>query len=255
MSKTDVAFVNTTIRDGAAIITFGTPASNSLPGGILARIAESIEEAGVRDDIFAIILQSFGNRTFCAGASFDELAAISDERSGYRFFMGFANVILAIRRSPKPVIGRIQGKAVGGGVGLAAACDICVATRFASVRLSELAVGIGPFVIGPVVQRKIGLSAFSYMALTPNEWQSAQWAYELGLYQKLFNDDEEMDLWIDTHLAELKGSNPEAVSALKKVFWEGTEHWEQLLRDRAAVSGRLVLSDFTRDAIEAFKGN
>ncbi|MEL7123243.1 MAG: enoyl-CoA hydratase/isomerase family protein [Bacteroidota bacterium] len=239
--------------NGLATITFSHPAHNSLPGRLLARLVQSIESAGSDEKVKLILLKSGGDRTFCAGASFDELSSIEDLEQGKRFFMGFANVINAIRKCPKLVIGRIQGKAVGGGVGVAAATDYCFATQYASVKLSELAIGIGPFVIGPAVERKVGTSAFSHMAINATAWMDAVWAQQKGLFMEVYDSAENMDEAINKLINQLLNFNPEAMQALKKVFWEGTYHWDQLLAKRAAMSGQLVLSDFTRAAINAFK--
>lgn len=238
---------------GIATIEFSHPLSNSLPGKILAKLADTITEAGANDSIKIIILRSAGDRAFCGGASFDELISIDNIEVGKTFFSGFANVINSARKCPKLIIGRVQGKAVGGGVGMASAVDFCLATKFASVKLSELAVGIGPFVVGPAVERKIGTSAMSMMAINATEWYSANWAREKGLYADVFDDVDKMDEAIETLSNKLASSNPEAMRMLKQVFWEGTEHWDKLLSDRAAMSGKLVLSDFTRNAIQAFK--
>ncbi|MBL4706663.1 MAG: enoyl-CoA hydratase/isomerase family protein [Flavobacteriales bacterium] len=240
-------------QNGIATIEFQHPLSNSLPGRVLGKLAETITEAGKNSAIKVIILKSSGDRAFCAGASFDELISIDNIDTGRTFFSGFANVINAARTCPKLIIGRVQGKAVGGGVGLASAVDFCYATKFASVKLSELAVGIGPFVVGPAVERKVGTSAMSMMAINATEWYTAEWAREKGLYAAIFDSIEEMDEAIQSLSLKLANSNPEAMQLLKKVFWEGTEHWNDLLADRAAMSGKLVLSDFSKNAINAFK--
>lgn len=234
-------------------VEFYHPASNSLPGSILAKLAETITELGTDDETLVIILKSAGERAFCAGASFDELIAINDEATGKQFFSGFANVINACRTCPKLIIGRVQGKAVGGGVGVASAVDYCYATKFSAVKLSELAVGIGPFVVGPAVERKIGTSAMSQLAINATEWKSAEWAAEKGLYAEVFDSAEEMDKAIEGLAERLSKSNPEAMRMLKEIFWQGTEHWTELLMERAQMSGTLVLSDFTRNAINSFK--
>jgi methylglutaconyl-CoA hydratase len=240
-------------ENGIATIEFSHPLSNSLPGKMLAKLTDTITEVGANDSVKVIILRSAGERAFCGGASFDELISIDNFEIGKTFFSGFANVINAARKCPKLIIGRIQGKAVGGGVGMASAVDFCLATKFASVKLSELAVGIGPFVVGPAVERKVGTSAMSMMAINATEWYSADWAREKGLYADVFENVIEMDEAIETLANKLASSNPEAMRMLKQVFWEGTEHWDKLLSDRAAISGKLVLSDFTRNAIQAFK--
>jgi methylglutaconyl-CoA hydratase len=233
-------------------IEFYHPKHNSMPGYLLTELQEAIQMAGNDPKTSLIILRSAGDRTFCAGASFDELVAIQNEVEGKSFFMGFANVINAMRKCPKIIIGRIQGKAIGGGVGLASATDYCMASKFASIKLSELAVGIGPFVIGPSVQRKIGISDFSHLAINATEWQTAQWAKEKSLFQEVFETTAQLDEYI-THFSEkLVGMNPMALQKLKKVFWEGTENWDQLLEQRAEISGNLVLSRHAKNAIHSF---
>lgn len=254
MSAQGGAFVQTEVDDrGVGTITFAHPASNSLPGHLLRKLAESISAAGTSDEIKVVVLRSAGDRAFCAGASFDELVAIQNEQEGLDFFSGFAMVINAIRTCPKFVVGRVQGKTVGGGVGLASAVDICYATSYASVKLSELAVGIGPFVVGPAVERKIGTSAMGMLAIDAKSWKDARWAAQQGMYTQVFDNASDMDNAIDALTTDLASSNPEAMSELKRVLWEGTEHWDDLLMERAAVSGRLVLSSFTKDAIARFK--
>lgn len=238
---------------GIATIVFHHPLSNSLPGKVLKKLADTITDLGENKEAKVIVIKSEGERAFCAGASFDELISIKDLDTGKKFFMGFANVINACRKCPKFIIGRVQGKTVGGGVGLASAVDYCYATRYAAIKLSELAIGIGPFVVGPAVERKIGTSAMSQLAINATEWRSADWAKEKGLYADVFETVEEMDKDIDAIANRLADSNPEAMRLLKKVFWEGTENWDELLSDRAALSGELVLSDFTVNAINAFK--
>ena len=241
------------VQDGVGTITFGHPAHNSLPGKLLAKLALTIRNAGEDDNAVVIVLKSAGDRTFCAGASFDELVAISNEAEGKKFFMGFAKVINACRVCPKLIIGRVQGKAVGGGVGVASAVDYCVASKFASVKLSELAIGIGPFVVGPAVQRKIGTSAYSQLSINAKEWFSAHWAKEKGLYHEVLESNEDLDQYVKELSTELKDMNPEAMKELKRVIWRGTEDWDQLLEKRAEISGRLVLSDFTRKSIARIK--
>ena len=233
-------------------ITFFHESQNSLPSSILSELAQAIRVAGNDAETKVIILKSGGDRTFCAGASFSELITIQDFETGKKFFSGFALVINACRTCGKIVIGRVQGKAVGGGVGLASAVDYCFATQHASVKLSELAVGIGPFVVGPAVERKVGLSAFSQMTLNATEFYPAQWAKKKGLYAEVFETIEEMDSAVMTLAEKLAGSNPEALSMLKKVFWEGTEHWDELLSKRAEMSGKLVLSEFTKAALAGY---
>ena len=254
MDAREQGFVDVEVSaNGLGTITFGHPMSNSLPGKILRKLAQTITELGENSSVRLILLKSDGDRAFCAGASFDELISIEDLETGHEFFSGFARVINACRTCPKFIIGRVQGKAVGGGVGIASSVDYCFATTRAEVKLSELAVGIGPFVVGPAVERKIGLAAMSELAINATEWRSAAWAKEKGLYTDIFNDAESMDSEIDRLIAQLLKSNPEAMSELKQVFWQGTEHWDQLLMDRASISGRLVLSEFTRNAISSFK--
>lgn len=253
MSPEQQACVKTEIENRLATITFFHPAHNSLPGNLLADLAKAITEAGQKEEVGLIVLKSGGERTFCAGASFDELIAIQDAEAGKRFFMGFANVINAMRKCPKIILGRVQGKAVGGGVGLAAATDYCIATKYASIKLSELAVGIGPFVVGPAIERKMGVSAMSQLALNATEWRTAEWAKNHALFAEVFESTEQADAYIEDFSRRLLSFNPDALMELKRTLWSGTDHWDQLLEERAATSGRLVLSDFARKAIEQFK--
>lgn len=253
MSNVQNGYVNTELDHGIATIEFFHPASNSLPASILLDLAKSIDKAGQDERVKVIVLKSAGSGAFCAGASFDELVAITNEKEGKKFFLGFAHVINAIRKAHKFVIARVQGKAVGGGVGLASACDYTIATEGASIKLSELAIGIGPFVVGPAVERKLGNSCYAQLAIDATEWRSAEWAKKHGLYSEIYKTIAEVDDAVSRLADKLAHSNPEAMSLLKKVFWSGTEHWDHLLDDRAALSGKLVLSKFTRNAIEKFK--
>lgn len=253
MSVIQEPYVIPRIENGIGVVEFFHPASNSLPGRILQELAETIIQIGKDERVKVIILKSAGEKAFCAGASFDELIAIQDEQDGKIFFSGFASVINAMRTSPCLIIARIQGKAVGGGVGLAAAADYAIATKAASIKLSELAVGIGPFVVGPAVERKIGLSAFSELAIDATSWRSADWALQKGLFTQIHPDIPQMDEAIRLLADRLSQSNPEAMTELKRIFWQGTEHWERLLIERAGTSGALVLGDFTRNAIAQFK--
>ncbi len=245
--------VQSQIENQIGIIEFGHPLSNSLPGNILNKLALTITELSKDKNCKVILLKSAGDRAFCAGASFDELIAIKDIEEGKIFFSGFAKVINACRISDKLIIARIQGKAVGGGVGIAASADYAFATEHAAVKLSELAVGIGPFVVGPAVERKIGVSAMSKLAIDATQWRSATWAQNKGLYSSISETAELMDEKINSLLEKLSISNPEAMRELKNTFWHGTEDWDELLAQRAEISGRLVLSEFTRNAIREFK--
>ena len=246
-------FVISEIKNGIATITFYHPQSNSMPGSQLNMLASEIEKLGKNPTAKVIVLKSEGDKAFCAGASFDELIAIKDSESGLKFFSGFASVINAMRKAPKFIIVRIQGKTVGGGVGIACSADYTFAVDSASVKLSELAIGIGPFVVGPAVERKIGSSAFCQLTINASEWQTAEWAKQKGLYNQVFSNIEEMDKGIETLSQILASSNPEAMEMLKKEMWKGTENWDLLLIERASMSGKLVLSDFTINAINKFK--
>jgi len=247
------AYVKKELHQGITTIEFFHPQSNSLPGKILQDLATVITQAGQDPNTIVIILRSAGDKAFCAGASFDELVAIQNEAEGLRFFSGFANVINAMRTCPKLIIGRIQGKCVGGGVGLAASVDYAIAAEGADVKLSELAVGIGPFVVGPAVERKIGNSAFSQLAIDAAMWRNADWAKRKGLFAELHPTIEDMDESVKKLANTLVHSSPEAMAEIKKIAWKDTGNWDQLLIERAKISGRLVLSDFTRDAISKFK--
>lgn len=246
-------YVKTETHNGITTIEFFHPRGNSLPVKILEELAKEIHFAGTHDDSSVIILKSEGDTTFCSGAPFDELLAIKTEAEGIKFFSGFANVINAMRKCPKFIIGRIQGKCVGGGVGLIAAVDYGIALEKADIRLSELAIGIGPFVIGPAVERKIGTAAFSALAIDANNWRNSDWAKRKGLFAELHETLENMEESIRRLATTLSHSNPQAMAEMKKIFWKGTDHWDELLKERAAISGRLVLSSFTKKAIEKLR--
>jgi methylglutaconyl-CoA hydratase len=244
--------VHVGVADGVATVRFSHPKGNSLPAALLTRLAHEIRRLGTSSDARVIVLRSGDAGPFCAGASFEELKAIRDVESGKEFFMGFARVILAMTRNPKLIIARVHGKAVGGGVGLVAASDYVMAVESASLRLSELAIGIGPFVVGPVIQRRIGMSSFAATAID-TEWRSARWAHEFGLYSQVFDSIHALDSGLEIFARKLAHANPDAMSRLKGILWQGTENWERLLEERAEMSGTLALSQFTRDAIAAFE--
>jgi len=253
MDSSENGFIKTVIENKIATITFSHPASNSFPSALLSDLTAQLNIFSDDDNVTIIILKSAGEGAFCAGASFDELLSINNLEDGKAFFSGFANVINAIRTCKKLVIGRVQGKAVGGGVGLAAACDYVFATDYALVKLSELAIGIGPFVIEPAVSRKIGKTAMSQLTIAATEWKDADWALENGLYFDVYSSIKDMDSALEVFVSKLTSYNPEALSEMKKVLWENTSHWDTLLYERAAISGKLVLSDFTKNALNQFK--
>lgn len=246
-------FVQTSVQSSVATITFSHPASNSFPSSLLQKLVDELNAVDKNNDVNIVILQSEGTGAFCAGASFDELLSIDNMEDGKKFFSGFANVINAMRKCSKIIVGRIHGKAVGGGVGLASACDYAMAVTESSIKLSEIAIGIGPFVIEPAVSRKIGKTAVAEMTLTPTDWQTATWAKEKGLYAQVFETREELDAKVIAFAQKLATYSPEALSEMKKVFWQKTENWDELLYERATISGRLVLSDFTKNALNQFK--
>jgi methylglutaconyl-CoA hydratase len=242
----------TTIENKIATLEFGHPASNSFPRELLNRLTNELHTLSANSEVAVIVLKSSGSGAFCAGASFDELLAVSNQKEATQFFSGFANLINAMRTCSKIIVGRIHGKAVGGGVGIAAACDYSLATTGSSIKLSELAIGIGPFVIEPAVSRKIGKSAMSEMTLE-TEWKTATWANQKGLYAKIFETTAELDIEISAFTNKLAIYNPEALTEMKKTLWEGTENWDALLYERAQISGKLVLSDFSKTALNQLK--
>ena len=245
--------VTVTLGDGIGTIRFGHPKGNSLPGVLLRRLADAVTWVGKDPAARVMVLRSEGTGAFCAGASFDELISIGDAKEGEEFFSGFARVILAMIRAPKLVLVRVHGRTTGGGVGIAAAGDYTFAVRGASAKLSELAVGIGPFVVGPVIERRIGRGPYAAMSVDA-DWRDAAWGERHGLYARVFDEVAEMDAELNGLAGTLAASNPDAMAEMKRVFWAGTEKWDALLAERARVSGRLVLSEFTRSAIAKFKG-
>jgi methylglutaconyl-CoA hydratase len=256
MSENPNGYVTASQKDGISTIVFYHPAQNSLPSDLLRQLCTAIESAGEKPETRTIVLKSAGDRTFCAGASFAELVQIKDKEAGAEFFSGFARLINACRKSPKIIIARIQGKAVGGGVGLAAAADYCLATEAAAIKLSELAIGIGPYVISPAVIRRIGLPAFSQLTIRATDFQTAIWAKEKGLYNDVYPDISKLDAELDVLTQKLASYHPEALHGLKQILWEDTENWDELLIERAVRSGELVLSEFTQQTLKSFlEGN
>lgn len=247
------AYVQSHIEHGINTIEFFHSQGNSCPAKILDDLAREIHFAGTHDDTKVIILKSGGDNIFCSGASFDELISIKNEKEGMKFFHGFANVINGMRKCPKFIIARVQGKCVGGGVGLAAAADYAIATDKAELKLSELSIGIGPFVVGPAIERKIGTAAFSALAIDAAMWRTAEWAKRKGMFAEVHESIENMDESVYRLANTLSRSNPHAMAEMKKVFWKGTEHWDELLKERASISGKLVLSSYSKNAIEKFK--
>ncbi len=247
------SYVNTENQSGIATITFYTPHHNALPSRILKKLREAIVAADASSETRIIILKSGGDRTFCAGADFNELLSIKNETEGAAFFMGFAKVILAMRSCKKLIIGRVQGKTIGGGVGLAAACDYCFAAKYASIKLSEISLGIGPFVISPAVGRKMGDATMAALTLEPQSFHSAEWAMQKGLYNQVLDTASNLDMEVQKKAEELVNLNPGALEACKQIFWEGTENWPTLLKKRAEISGKLVLSPFTLKALAKYK--
>ena len=245
--------IQTSVHNNVATITFSHPASNSFPSYLLERLVDNIDRLSEDDEAHVIILQSEGDRAFCAGASFDELVAVKNLDEGEKFFLGFANLINAMRTCKKLIIGRVQGKAVGGGVGIISACDYVFALEKADIKLSEISIGIGPFVIAPAVERKIGLSAFSELTIDAMHWQTAYWSQKKGLYNKVFENTRDMDDAIAQLANKLASYNPQALAEMKRVFWKNTSHWNDLLIERAKISGELVLSNFTKKALLKFK--
>lgn len=243
----------TRIDNRIATVEFGHPASNSFPSVLLERLEKEIKKLSNEENVNVIILKSEGEKAFCAGASFDELIGIENMQQGKIFFSGFANVINAMRTCKKPIIGRIQGKTVGGGVGLAASCDYALATEAAAIKLSELSIGIGPFVIAPAVERKMGVAALAELSLAAEEWKNAYWAKEKGLYARVFSSIKDLDKEVGILSEKLASYNPQALYEMKKILWKNTSNWDTLLQERAAISGELVLSDFTKNALKKFK--
>lgn len=247
------AYVRLSIENKVGYIEFYHPNRNSMPSAVLELLAQTIKDVGENNDINVIVLKSGGDRTFCAGASFDEIIAIEDEDTGFQFFSGFANVINAMRTCSKLIIGRVQGKSVGGGVGLAAATDYCLATQYAAIKLSEFSIGIGPFVIEPAVSRRVGKTAMSQMTIDAETFFSSEFAKEKGLFSEVFKTTEALDDAVKNLAEKLAAYNPEALKEMKKVMWEGTNHWDTLLSERAKISGKLVLSTFTKNTLKRFK--
>ena len=248
----DNGFVNQELKNSISEITFGHPKSNSLPGEILELLAQTILNEGAKTEVKAILLKSGGEKAFCAGASFDELLSIDELENSKKFFGGFAKVLNAMRSCGKLVIVRVQGKTTGGGVGIACAADYCFATKDAALALTELNLGIGPFVIGPYVERKMGKSAYAAMSIDA-DFRSAEWCKQHDVYHSVSENIEMMDEEISKFLEKLSARSSDALSLIKKVSWEGTEHFEELMPERILMSASLILEDSAKKNIEKIK--
>lgn len=249
----EMSYIHAQVRDGVGWIKFFHPKSNSFPTKQLNLLIQKIDEMGANKAVKVIVLESEGDSVFCSGASFDELLTINDLDTGKRFFSGFARVLLAMRDCPKFIIGKVIGRVVGGGVGIVAGCDYAIAHSDASVRLSELSIGIGPFVIEPAISRKIGVQSFSEMTLNPNDWKSADWCLEHGLYNRVLPEVEQVEQVVLDFAQQLSVYSAEAMRNLKSIFWENAEDWDEIMPKRAQMSGKLVLSDFTKQTLQKFK--
>lgn len=247
-------YVKSSLSNGIYTIEFFHPKGNSLPGSLLSLLVQHLHRAdgpGTK----VIVLRSGGDGAFCGGASFDELISISNEEEAFHFFMGFANVINEMRKSDKLIIVRVHGKVVGGGVGIAAAGDYTIACEPAQVKLSELSLGIGPFTISPAVQRKIGISAFSQLAIDAGMWRSSQWAKIKALFSEVHPSVESMDESIERLSNVLSHYSSDAMTEMKRVFWAGYESWDDLLPQRARISARLLLNEHTKATLQKIKAS
>jgi len=244
--------VSVTKIDGIASIGFSHPQSNSLNSRLLKELTESINKLANDKTARVIVIRSDGDKSFCAGASFDEMLEIKDFKTGKEYFMQFVRLLNAMRNCPKIIIARVHAKAVGGGVGIAAASDYTMACNEASIRLGDLALGLGPFVVGPAIERKIGKTNFITMSIDA-DWHDAFWAKQAGLYTKVFANKNDLDEAVSGLAKKISLCSEEAITEMKKIFWHGTENWDSLLEERAEISGKLVLSDFTRNYMKNFK--
>ena len=254
ITNADGSYVKTELHAHIQTIEFHHPQGNALTSVLLTDLTHEIAHAVYNTDIHVILLRSAGN-AFCGGASFGELLSIKNEKEGAQFFSGVANLILAMRRCPKFIVARIHGKCVGGGLGIAAAADYAIALEGAEVKLSELTIGIGPFVVGPAIERKIGVSAFSQLAIDAGNWRNADWARRKGIYAELHPTVESMDESLARLANSLAHYSPEATAGIKKMLWRNTENWEQLLTESAAISGRLVTGAYAKNYLDKFREN
>lgn len=244
--------VQASVADGVGTVEFSHPKGNSLPAKLLDDLAGAITKLGNDAAARVIVLRSAGTGAFCAGASFDEFVTLADAEAGKRFFSGFSRVVLAMVRAPKFVLTRVHGRAAGGALGVIAASDYSIALRTASVKLSELQVGIGPFVVGVVIERKLGLAPFQSLAVHA-DWHDADWCERHGLYSALVDDEAALDVAVEAHAKRLASSNPDAMAEMKRIFWHDIGDWEERMNERAAMSGRMVFSNFTHAALTKFR--
>lgn len=243
------------ISKGIATIEFGHPKANSLTSALLEGLMQEFNSLSENDKVSLILLKSKGEGAFCAGASFDELLQIDNLTDATHFFNGFANVFLAMRNCKKPIVGQIQGKATGGGVGLIAACDYTLATENAWIRLPELAIGIAPFVIAPVLIRKIGTTALNEMYMTPNLWKESHWAQRYNLYTQVLKNIKELNEQTAHFTENLAKINSNVLAEMKQITWKNTENWSEELHKNATLSAKFLLSEETKSILMNFKNS
>lgn len=242
--------VHTQIENSIAKIQFYNPASNACDPSMLAQMVHAFNTLSANSQVKVILLSSKGNKAFCAGASITHLSELKDMKAATDFFSGFGRLILSMKNCNKIIVTSVQGKAVGGGVGIIAASDYVIATENSGLRLSELMIGIGPLVIAPAVIRKVGVAHFSQLSLKPSTWKDAKWGAAHGLFNELVTDGDSLENVTVDYCNSLASYSAQALSALKSVLWQGTEHWEELLYENAAKTATLSLSE---DAQESFK--
>jgi methylglutaconyl-CoA hydratase len=244
----NTGFINYNIKDSVLHLEFGHPLGNSLPSNLLSGLKNSITTASTDDSIKVILLKSSGN-SFCGGASFNELVKIDNLEDATEFFMGFANLMLAIKECPKPVVAKVHGKSVGGGLGIIAASDWAIGTEKSSIRLSEISIGIGPFTIGPVLVRKIGVGNFQRLSLSA-DWIDSNWGLNSGLFQEICNSDA-LETVTESRIEHFKKLDPISFAENKKLMWSFSDITEDSLRVKASNVSKLLLNQNTQSILKS----
>lgn len=205
-------------RDGVLHVTLNRPdvhnAFNDELIGEAIDLFSNIDPKAAR----AVVLQGTG-KNFCAGADLNWMSRMVSytREENVRDSSLLAKMYALINECPLPVIGRIQGAAIGGGVGLVSVCDVAISTAKTQFGLSEVKLGILPAVISPYVIAKIGESHARALFLTGERFD-AERALRIGLVHRVVETAEDLDNAVYETITQLKTSGPEAVNACKKLI-------------------------------------
>jgi methylglutaconyl-CoA hydratase len=206
--------------DGVVTVTLDRPdVRNALSAGLITELTRCMREIAGREDVRAVILTGEGD-SFCAGADIGymrQTASFSYEEN-LEDAGRLAALFESIAECPKPVVARIKGAAIGGGVGLVAAADVSVAEEGTIFAFSEVRLGISPATIAPFVLRKIGHSHARSLFLTGERF-GAERAREIGLVHEVAPEGE-LDEVVQKKIGQITSGGPESLASTKRLLGE-----------------------------------